>query len=437
MPVSGESEKEVIRPDFNRSILIDFQGAQISSDVGFIAFREVDERFNILGPMHEALEDKRSPGHRKHSNVQMTRQRVYQIGAGYEDCNDADFLRVDPALRLALGKGHEFCASQSMLSRLENEILGNERGLKVLDKAIQRSTDALLRRRNKRRLIIDVDSTEDPAHGKQEKVAYNGHFGKNCFHPLFCFTSDGDCLAEKLRAGNAHSAEGTVKFISPIVGRYRKRFKLFWLRGDAAFANPQVYEYCEKKRITYFIRLPRNRNLDKLVGPHLKRPAGRFPKSGVKVKIVDFPYRAGTWNKDRRVVCKIEWHFEEIFPRVGFIVTNSRLPGRKVVRVYNGRGDVENRIKEGKNTLRWDKTSCHRFEANEARLKMGVLAYNLLQIIRQFYVWGEPVKRSIDWLINRLIKVGARVTYHARRWYVHVATAFPLRHHYRAILDWG
>ena len=233
-------------------------------------------------------------------------------------------------------------------------------------------------------------------------------------------------MAGKLRAGNVHSAEDTVKFISPIVGWYRKRFKLFWLRGDAAFANPQIYKYCEKKPITYFIRLPGNRNLEKLVGPHLKRPTGHFPKSGARVKIVDFPYRAGTWNKDRRVVCKIEWHFEEIFPRVGFIATNSRVPSRKVVRVYNGRGDVENRIKEGKNTLRWDKTSCHQFEANEARLKMGVLAYNLLQIIREFYVWGEPVKRSIDWLIRRLIKVGARVTYHSRRWYVHVATAFPI-----------
>jgi hypothetical protein len=115
----------------------------------------------------------------------------------------------------------------------------------------------------------------------------------------------------------------------------------------------------------------------------------------------------------------------------------SRLSAGKVVKVYNGRGDVENRIKEGENTLRWDKTSCQRFEANQARLKMGVLAYNLLHMIRQFYVWGEEVKRAIDWLIKRLIKVGARVSYHARRWYVHVASAFPLAHHYRAVFAAG
>jgi hypothetical protein len=103
---SGESQKEVIRPDFNRAIMIDFQGAKISSDVGFLLMREVDERFKIIDPMQNRLEDLRSPSHKKHSLVKMVRQRVYQIAAGYEDCNDADFLRIDPALRLALGKDH-------------------------------------------------------------------------------------------------------------------------------------------------------------------------------------------------------------------------------------------------------------------------------------------------------------------------------------------
>jgi hypothetical protein len=108
-----------------------------------------------------------------------------------------------------------------------------------------------------------------------------------------------------------------------------------------------------------------------------------------------------------------------------------------VTKVYNGRWDVENRFKEGKNTLSWDKTSCQRFEANQARLQMGVRAYSLLHIIRQFYVWGEEVKRSMDWLIRRLFKVGARVSYHARRRYVRVATAFHLAHHYCEVLAWG
>ena len=385
----------------------------------------------------ECLEDLRSSIHTKHALVQMVRQRVYQIAAGYEDCNDADYLRIDPALSLAIGKDHKVGAGQSMLSRLENNVLGNAVGLEALDGALTRATDALLRRKNKKRLIIDLDSTEDPAHGKQEGVAYNGYFAKNCFHPLFCFTSDGDCLGVKLRPGNVHSAEGALEFIKPIVERYRGWFKLFWFRGDAAFATPETYEYCEEHRITYFIRLSSNAILMRLLEPHLNRPVGRPPKSGIQVSIVDLHYQARSWSRARRVVAKIEWHRGELFPRIGFVVTNSRLPAGKVVRVYNGRGDVENRIKEGKNTLRWDKTSCQRFEANQARLKMGILAYNLLHMIRQFYVWGEEVNRSMDWLIKRLIKVGARVSYHARRWFVHIASAFPLAHHYRAVLAWG
>ena len=434
---SGESQKEVIRPDFNRAIMIDFQGAKITSDVGFLLMREIDDRFKIIAPMGDCLEDLRSSTHSKHSLVQMIRQRIYQIGAGYEDCNDADFLRKDPALRLALGKDHQAGAGQSMLSRLENDILGNEAGLQALEAALTRSTDKLLKRKNKKRLIIDLDSTEDPAHGEQEGVAYNGHFAKNCFHPLFCFTSEGDCLGGILRPGNVHSAAGALAFIRPIVERYRTWFILFWFRGDAAFAKPEIYEYCEEQRLTYFIRLPGNENLDRLVAPHLSRPVGRPPKNGIQVKIVDLRYQAKSWSRPRRVVAKIEWHRGELFPRIGFVVTSSRLPAGRVIKVYNGRAEIENRIKEGKNTLRWDKTSCQRFEANQARLKMGLLAYNLLHMIRQFYVWGEEVKRSVEWLIKRLIKVGARISYHARRWYVHVASAFPLAHHYRAVLARG
>ena len=197
---SGEEQNETIRPEFDQHIMIDFQGAKITSDTGFLLLRELDERFGILGPMGTELEDTRSWVHSKHSMLQMIRQRIYQMAAGYEDCNDADSLRIDPALRLAIGKGDEAGAGQSRLSRLENEVLGTEGGLTVLENGLMRSNDTLMRRKNKQRVIVDVDSTEDPAHGKQENVAFNGHFGKNCFHPLFAFTSDGDCLRAKAQA---------------------------------------------------------------------------------------------------------------------------------------------------------------------------------------------------------------------------------------------
>ena len=217
---NGEAQKEAIRPDFNKSIFIEFAGAKITSDAGFLLMREVDQRFGIIESGCSHIVDDRSASHKKHTFEQMIRQRVYQMAAGYEDCNDADNLRIDPAMRLALDKGQQYGASQSVMSRLENDILGTTGGRQALDTMINRSTDALLKKKKKKRVILDIDSTEDPAHGNQDQMAYNGHFGKNCFHPIFCFTSDGAGLAAKLRPGNVHSANGTLDLIKPIVNRY-------------------------------------------------------------------------------------------------------------------------------------------------------------------------------------------------------------------------
>ena len=149
----GEEQRETIRPEFNPAIMIDFQGAKITSDTGFLLLRAIDERFGILGPIESELEDTRSWVHSTYTQLQMVRQRVYQIAAGYEDCNDADFLRIDPALRLAIGKCDEAGAVQSRLSRLENEVLGTESGLKALEDSLMRSNDTLMRRNKKQRLI--------------------------------------------------------------------------------------------------------------------------------------------------------------------------------------------------------------------------------------------------------------------------------------------
>ena len=433
MRAVGDKQRGTIRPDFDRSINIDFQGAKITSDTGFLLMREIDQRFNILSGAASQIGDPRSPRHTDHSLLQLLRQRVYQVAAGYEDCNDADHLRVDPALRLALGMEHESGASQSALFRFENNILATGKGLKALEDMVSRSTDTLLRRRNKRRLIIDVDSTEDPVHGNHEGAAFNGYFEQVCYHPLFCFTSQGDLLRARLRPGNAHSADGVIDLISPLINRYRSWFKQFWLRGDGAFAGPELYEFCEDCRITYFIRISANNSLKRYIQTHLKRPAGRTPKSSVQVRVIEFHYQAESWNKPRRVVCKIERHVGELFPHVGFIVTNSNIEAHKVITIYNGRAEIENRIKEGKNTLRWDKTSCHRFAANQARLLVGCLAYKLLHMIQDTAFWGENVKPSVESIIRRLVKVGAKVVYHAREWYVHVVSAFPLARYYRII----
>ncbi len=197
----GGSQKEALRPVFNRSILVDFREARISSDAGFLLLREMDERFDVIGPMSDCLEDRRSAVHTRHSLVQMIRQRVYQIAAGYEDCNDADYLRIDPALRLAIGKGHKAGASQSMLSRLENEVLGNEAGLKVLDGALRRSTDALLRKKDKRRLIIDVDSTRTESTAARRELFLTATSARTDFIP--CLPSRAEAPVWERSSGRA------------------------------------------------------------------------------------------------------------------------------------------------------------------------------------------------------------------------------------------
>jgi hypothetical protein len=156
----------------------------------------MDERFDIIGPMRNCIEDRRSSVYSSHSPIQMIRLRIYQFAAGYEECNDADHLRIDPALRLVIDSGHKIRLSQSMLSLPENEVLGNGSGLEALDAALLRSVDALLRKKYRHRLIIDVDSTEGPAHGSQENSAYDGHFGVSCFHPLFASTSGGTYIRQ-------------------------------------------------------------------------------------------------------------------------------------------------------------------------------------------------------------------------------------------------
>ena len=176
MRAVGDKQRGAIRPEFDRSISIDFQGAKITSDTGFLLMREMDQRFNILGGVESLIDDPRSSRHTDHSLLQHLCQRVYQVAAGYEDCNDRLAERRDPALRLALGKEHESRASQSVLSRFENNILATGNGLKALEDMISRSADTLLRRRSKRRLIIDVDSTEDPVHWNQEDTVFNGYF---------------------------------------------------------------------------------------------------------------------------------------------------------------------------------------------------------------------------------------------------------------------
>jgi hypothetical protein len=250
-------------------------------------------------------------------------------------------------------------------------------------------------------------------YGAQEGSAYNGHFGCTCYHPLFVFNQFGDLERCALRSGNVHSAAGWREVLEPVVARCRGTVKRLYFRGDAAFANPEIYEFLEAESMGYAIRLPTNRIVQEKIGYLLKRPVGRPPEE-VRRYYASFGYQAGSWNKPRRVVAKVEWHPGELYPRVGFIVTNLARSAERVVAFYNHRGTAEQWIKEGKGAIKWTRLSCRSFAANAVRLQLHALAYNLGNFMRTLAIPKGAEPWSLTSLREKLIKIGAKVVSHGR-----------------------
>jgi DDE family transposase len=201
----------------------------------------------------------------------------------------------------------------------------------------------------------------------------------------------GDLERCALRPGNVHSADGWDEVLKPVVARYRSKVSRIYFRADTGFANPEVYEFLEAEGIKSAIRLPANRVLQERIGYLLKRPVGR-PSNDVRRSYASFTYQAGSWSRPRRVIAKVEWHPGELYPRVGFIVTNMSRPAENVVTFYNKRGTCEQWIKEGKGAIKWTRLSCRSFAANAVRLQ---LLGNFLRSLAT----PEPIK---DWSLTSL-----------------------------------
>jgi hypothetical protein len=262
-------------------------------------------------------------------------------------------------------------------------------------------------------VILDMDSSESPTFGQQEGSAWNGHFGCTCYHPLFVFNQFGDLERCMLRPGNVHSADDWRSVLVPVIARYRGRGLTLYFRGDAAFAKPEIYELLEAEGIGYAIRLPANAVLQERIAHLLTRPVGRPPKKP-QVFHASFSYQAQSWTKPRRVVAKVEWHQGELYPRVGFILTNLTRPAERISKFYNGRGTAEQWIREGKNALRWTRLSCRTFRDNAVRLQLFALAYNLANFLRSLALPDTIAQWSLTTLREKLVKIGARIVRHGR-----------------------
>ena len=412
----GELQTEPFQFTFNGFLKVAFPGSRITSDAGLLLVRELDERLGLATLIAEHLSDSRQGLNTQFSLADLLRQSVYSRLAGYEDLNDAVRVSADPTFRL-IGSPKIWDRGAALTSTLhwfETELLTREENLVGL-MAVNREMLAQAGMPTRAgRIVLDMDSSESPVHGAQEGSAYNGHFESVCYHPLFLFNEPGDCVAGTLRPGNVHSADDWDDLLVPEIERQQ-------VAGTrVAFAKPEIYDALEQRDVDYAIRMPSNKSLELDIEDMLFRPPGR-PSRTPLVRYKSFRYQAKSWTTPRRIVAKVEHHRGELFPRVGFIVTNMVLPSRSVVRFYNKRGTAEQWIKEGKQATHWTRLSCHRFRANEVRLQLSVLAYNLGNLWRRLVLPPRVTRWSLTRLQQRLVKTGGRLVKHARYYWLLLA----------------
>ena len=412
---TGESKAGVLRLDFDRRLKLEFHGSKVTSEAGLLPYRELDDALRLTEITGDTLTDTRRGKNGRHGLVGQFRQSVFGPLGGYDDVNDADRLSLDPVMRWIVGgKAIERqAASTSQMGRFETEVLATEENLAALADLSGQWIDQVHDRHPPTKIILDMDSSVSLTHGDQEGTAYNGHFGCTCYHPLFLFNQFGDLERSSLRPGNVHSADDWESVLKPVVVRYKGRKVRLYFRSDADFASPEIYENLEAEGFLYAIRLPTNPILQKSIAHLLTRPVGR-PPNHVRRYYAIFSYRAGSWDRKRRVVAKVEWHPGELVPCVSFIVTNLSRSAERVTWFYNQRGKAEQYIKEGKNAIKWTRLSCRKFRDNAVRLELHALAYNLANFMRTLALPKEVEHWSLTTLREKLIKIGAKVVSHGR-----------------------
>ena len=378
----GDATSGPIRLSFNPQLRVEFRGATVTSDAGLLLPRELDERLGLSALIERHLAIRARGNNIQFPLADLFRQSIYSRLAGYEDINDAERLAQDPTFRMLASRERRETrvALTSTLHWFETEVLAEERNYRGSRASIG-SWSQRRKRSATRRVTLDMDSTEVRSMaGKSSRV--QRPLRVHLLSSALLFNREGDCLAAKLRPGNVHSADGWEEVLLPIIERYQARGQAVVFRADAAFAMPALYEALEQRDVTYAIRLPANDVLERGIEDLLTRPRGR-PSHAPLVRYRSFQYQAASWDRPRRVIAKVEHHLGELFPRVGFIVTTLTGTNRAVVRFYNQRGTAEQWIKEGKEATHWTRLSCHRFRANEVRLALGVIAYNLGNLLRR------------------------------------------------------
>lgn len=428
-------------------IVVEFNAPEISSDGGALLLRQIDDALSLTVGFAAHLNDDRDPLRSLHSREEQTRQRVFQIALGYEDCNDADRLRHDPLLNtvcdrsLSEGKG---LSSQPTLSRFEGAQKGTT--LRRLVRHLESSYVASLPL-DTTLVVLDLDTTDDATHGAQQLSFFNGFYDQHMYHPLLVFDSgSGQLISAILRPGTVPASRGAAALLRRLIRKIKKRLPQAQIavRADSGFCTPTLLIALEGLNaelgdVEYLIGLPKNPVLLRQAASAMTLAEDLYRRRGVKAQVfASFFYAARHWPHRRFVVAKAEHNALGANPR--FVLTSlSEFPPDILYRAYCERGQCENLIKDFKNALQADRLSCSAFHANFFRLLLHALAYRLLHALRQRVALhsAELGRAQFDTLRLRLLKVAAWVNQSMRRILVRLPNAFPFAEVFRQLCGSG
>jgi hypothetical protein len=397
-----------------KAVDLDFDGGRLSSDAGLVLLKDPDEQLGLTHNLAAVLSDPRDPRRVHFTHRDLLKQRVLQIAAGYEDANDANTLRHDPIFKLLLERLPETgapLASQPTLSRFENRVSRTElyrMALVVVDQFLAAYV------RPPQLIVLDFDDTEDPVHGEQEQARYDGYYGGYCFLPLHLYEGLSGRLITTIFKAKRFTGAQMLAVLTRLVKRLRQAWPhtLLIFRGDSHFAYPEVRQWIEEQPdLSYVTGLTSNRVLTELAREIVEQAKRAYERDGGKsTRFHSTRYQAGTWSRSRRVVIKVEVSAQGVNTR--FVVTDMESARPKVLyqHIYCARGQAENESKDHTLYLKSDRTSCHRFEANQFRLFLHSAAYVLLDTLRREVLKTTPwASATMETIRLRLLKLGARV----------------------------
>jgi hypothetical protein len=425
---------------FSRQVVGQFAGDRLTTEGGSLLLRQAEHKIGLLRRVAACFTDYRQPERIEHRLEEMLAQRIYGLALGYEDLNDHEQLRQDPPLGVLAGKKDlgEPLAGKSTLNRLELTPAGSpdaERYNKISYSA--EALDALLvdlfleaRPCAPREIVLDLDATDTPLHGRQEARFFHGYYGHYCYLPLYVFCGD-HLLCARLRPSNIDASAGSLEEVQRIVWQIRARWPetRIILRADSGFCRQELLSWCENNDVNYVFGFARNKRLRRVIGRAMQEAKQEHQRTGKPARVFcEFTYRTKkSWSQARRVIAKAEQIEGKENPR--YLVTSlgaQDWPAQKLYeQLYCARGEMENRVKQ-QLSLFADRMSTETLRANQLRLYFSSLAYVLVEALRRLGLAGtEWAEAQVDTIRLKLLKIAAQVRITARRIWVRYSCAYP------------